>query len=218
MNPIALCIDTISKHAGITLIKEDKGFYLSLEPKNASETIIETIDHVLQKTELSLSDLTAIVVMKGPGSFTGLRVGISVANQLAHQLKLPIKGVTTNEWFLVNQDHETIYVQSMNRAEFYVSDGSNTKIITIDMLSEFGGKKWVGELKFDHADKIPQPLHNINESLSIGGNWKTVADSIQWENNSTQKYELVEPFYGKEPNITTSKKKLSPFLQEPHTN
>ncbi|KPJ70104.1 hypothetical protein AMJ51_02590, partial [Microgenomates bacterium DG_75] len=52
----------------------------------------ELIDQVLKEEKKSLKSLTEIEVNLGPGSFTGLRVGVSVANALAWALKIPING------------------------------------------------------------------------------------------------------------------------------
>jgi len=90
-----LCIDTISSAAGITLVNSEFALHLPLDPQNSSEGIVTTIDKALKKAKISLADLQGIFVIKGPGSFTGLRVGLSVANQFAHQLKLPIVGLRT---------------------------------------------------------------------------------------------------------------------------
>ena|SRR3990167_4499246 len=48
--------------------------------------------------QLDLSDIEGIVVYKGPGSFTGLRIGISVANALAYGLKIPIIAESGENW------------------------------------------------------------------------------------------------------------------------
>lgn len=60
--------------------------------EHQSQKLLELIDQVLKKERKSLKDLTAIEVNLGPGSFTGLRVGIAVANALGWALKLPING------------------------------------------------------------------------------------------------------------------------------
>lgn len=44
------------------------------------------------------SDLTGLAIFRGPGSFTGLRIGCTVVNTLAHELSLPIVGVTGDDW------------------------------------------------------------------------------------------------------------------------
>lgn len=46
----------------------------------------------------TMHDITAIGVMRGPGSYTGLRIGLTVLNTLASSLQVPIVGTTANDW------------------------------------------------------------------------------------------------------------------------
>jgi tRNA threonylcarbamoyladenosine biosynthesis protein TsaB len=57
-----------------------------------SEAVIPLIDKLLKKNNLALKDVNTIEVSEGPGSFTGLRVGISIANALGFLLKIPVNG------------------------------------------------------------------------------------------------------------------------------
>ena len=58
-----------------------------------SQTLLSMINLLLKRNKLSLKDLKGIIVVQGPGSFTGLRVGISVANSLGYGLETPVVGV-----------------------------------------------------------------------------------------------------------------------------
>jgi tRNA threonylcarbamoyladenosine biosynthesis protein TsaB len=62
-----------------------------------SEAALPLIDDLLKKNNLSLKDLSGIDVFEGPGSFTGLRVGISIANALGFLLKIPVNGKKVGE-------------------------------------------------------------------------------------------------------------------------
>ena len=53
---------------------------------------------MLDEQGKTLEDLTGIVAYQGPGSFTGLRIGLSVANALAYGLSIPIVGATGDDW------------------------------------------------------------------------------------------------------------------------
>lgn len=52
----------------------------------------------LAEHDLTVHDLTALGVLRGPGSFTGLRIGITIMNTLADALQLPIVGTTGDDW------------------------------------------------------------------------------------------------------------------------
>ena len=60
--------------------------------KLGSQVLLPMIVKILKKNELNLKDLTAIEVNCGPGSFTGTRVGVSVANALGFALNIPVNG------------------------------------------------------------------------------------------------------------------------------
>jgi tRNA threonylcarbamoyladenosine biosynthesis protein TsaB len=63
-----------------------------------AETLNSRIEEILNKLSILYEDLDAIAVYKGPGSFTGLRIGISAANALAYSLGVPIIACGGNDW------------------------------------------------------------------------------------------------------------------------
>ena len=211
-----LCIDTTTSYSSITLIdSSEKGnhLHIPLNPQNASEQILEVIDKLISQANIKLSNLKGIYVIKGPGSFTGLRVGIAVANQFAHQLKIPIVGLKTDEWWRFNTDEKDfVFLQSMNKNEIYISKPACRQarlenifqIIPIEELS--GTKKWLGKLSEDHLSKLPSTFTQITDVLSPEETWAKVV--LKAKSSKLTAYDLVEPYYGKEPMITKSKKKL----------
>jgi tRNA threonylcarbamoyladenosine biosynthesis protein TsaB len=89
-----LLIDTAdNKKIKIGLKIDGKSFYLDSNPTALkSQVILILIDKLLKKHKLQITDLNKIEVNLGPGSFTGIRVGVSVANALGFSLKIPING------------------------------------------------------------------------------------------------------------------------------
>lgn len=67
-----------------------------------SEQLVPHISEVLQRSGVAKQDLTAIVVSVGPGSFTGLRIGLATAKAMAYGLQIPLVGVTTMEGLAYN--------------------------------------------------------------------------------------------------------------------
>jgi tRNA threonylcarbamoyladenosine biosynthesis protein TsaB len=63
--------------------------------KTHSELLMPHIARLLEMTEVKKSDVGAVAVSIGPGSFTGLRIGLATAKALAYSLKIPIVGVPT---------------------------------------------------------------------------------------------------------------------------
>ncbi|MBU1017715.1 tRNA (adenosine(37)-N6)-threonylcarbamoyltransferase complex dimerization subunit type 1 TsaB [Patescibacteria group bacterium] len=210
-----LCVDTATAESCIAITDGKKIFFEKLEAKHASDQILEIIDRLIQKAGIQLSDLKAVFVIKGPGSFTGLRVGIAVANQFAHQLKIPIIGLRTEEWYQYQSDEKDfVYIQTMNRDQVYMVGFGKYKrdfpqeIIAIsDCHYELLSRKanWLGQVSDEHQ-KMLSDISRIAEVRSADKVWSEVTRHIAI---SPQKaYDLIEPFYGKDPTITKSKRIL----------
>lgn len=91
-----LYLDTTSEETKIKLFDKngkliDQKIWQS--KKNQSEELLTEIDEILVKNKSSKSKLLGTIADKGPGSYTGLRVGLSTANAMAFSLNIPILGV-----------------------------------------------------------------------------------------------------------------------------
>ena len=91
-----LAIDTSTDRASITLSVGER-IYLEEHhgAKSHAQTILTSIDYLLSKVDVTIAELDGIVFGRGPGSFTGLRVGCSIAKGLAYAHDLPIYPVST---------------------------------------------------------------------------------------------------------------------------
>lgn len=97
---VILLIDTTSNEiikAGLTINGEKYIVEQKLD-KQKSQALLPLIEKILEEKKIKLQDLTEIQVNPGPGSFTGIRVGITVANTLAFLLKVPLNRKPIGEY------------------------------------------------------------------------------------------------------------------------
>jgi tRNA threonylcarbamoyl adenosine modification protein YeaZ len=94
-----LAIDTSTDTASLALVQDDEVLAeLTWRcGRNHSTQLLPQLSHLLNQTGLSLQSANCIIVARGPGSYNGLRVGISTAKGLAFSLGIPIIGISTLE-------------------------------------------------------------------------------------------------------------------------
>ena len=85
-----LFIDTSSSEK-IVIGLDDERFETEAR-KDKSQKLLPFIDELLKKKKKTVKDITEIEINTGPGSFTGLRVGVSIANTLGWVLGIPVNG------------------------------------------------------------------------------------------------------------------------------
>lgn len=94
-----LSIDTSNYVLGIGLLDENQvmGEYISNLKKNHSVRVMPAIQALINECSVKPAELSKIVVAKGPGSYTGVRIGVTIAKTLAWTLNIPISGVSSLE-------------------------------------------------------------------------------------------------------------------------
>ncbi|RFU60045.1 tRNA (adenosine(37)-N6)-threonylcarbamoyltransferase complex dimerization subunit type 1 TsaB [Bacillus sp. V59.32b] len=99
-----LAIDTSNFALGIALAEEENvvGEYITNINKNHSLRVMPAIETLLNDCDTKPSDLEKIVVARGPGSYTGVRIGVTIAKTMAWGLKIPIAGVSSLEVLAAN--------------------------------------------------------------------------------------------------------------------
>lgn len=92
-----LAVDTAGKTAGVALLQDDRLLYECYLDAGMthSETIMPLIDNCLKFCHLTCADIDVYGVNAGPGSFTGLRIGLAVVKGLALPRQIPCAGVST---------------------------------------------------------------------------------------------------------------------------
>ena len=107
-----LGIDTSTKIATIAVIDEEKllGEYTISQEMSHSENLIPMVKELLLNLHLKIHDIDLYGVAIGPGSFTGLRIGVAAVKSFAHLFQKPIVGVSTLEAMAYNLPHNKIVV------------------------------------------------------------------------------------------------------------
>lgn len=102
---LILTIRTDKPEAEISLYKDDQQLTSLTWPahRQLAETIHIKIKELLESQGHTLSDIQGIAAFQGPGSFTGLRIGLSVANALADAKNIPIVAVMGDDWIVRGQ-------------------------------------------------------------------------------------------------------------------
>ena len=99
-----LAVDSSGLVASVAIVEDDNliAEYTVNYKKTHSQTLLPMLDEIVRMTETDLNSIDAIAVAKGPGSFTGLRIGAATVKGLAFALDKPIIGVPTVEGLAMN--------------------------------------------------------------------------------------------------------------------
>ena len=128
----SLFIDTHSSLITVALINEHEILKCEQESINShSIYLLPMIDELISKNNLKMSDLKEILVVNGPGSFTGIRIGLSVAKTLAYCLNIPIKTISSLTAYLISNEGENklAIIEDNKGCYFSVFDKDNKQII-----------------------------------------------------------------------------------------
>ena len=100
--------------------------YSWLAHRNLASEILEKIEYLLAKNNASIQSLTGIIIFTGQGSFTGLRIGTTVANTLAYSLTIPIVSAQGDTWL----DEGIASVDSQKASVYVLPEYSSEPNIT----------------------------------------------------------------------------------------
>ncbi len=206
-----LSIETSQSLCGACLYFSDNNYFESvIFQKNIhAEKLFELINKVLEEAKINVNELGSIAVSSGPGSFTGLRIGMSAVKGLAFGAQLPILPVPTFDAFALQissylpPDSEFIIVNKVNVEEVYFAkfkSGIN-KYSYIENLSILKKQELVkiltGQNYFGNAN-IEEYAQNDQKSINL------IAPSpffvAKWaklfgKELLTYDYEYLEPTY-----------------------
>ncbi|MGN1371694.1 MAG: tRNA (adenosine(37)-N6)-threonylcarbamoyltransferase complex dimerization subunit type 1 TsaB [Candidatus Coprovivens sp.] len=135
-----LFIDTHDKNVLIILFKDGKIFNMEniLTTNKHSEVTMPTIDKVLSKSNVDIKEISSIIVVNGPGSFTGERIAVTIAKTFAYCLNIPIRVIDALSILALNVDRDikNIALEDRNGAFIGTFDKNCNIIKPLQYLSK----------------------------------------------------------------------------------
>ncbi len=172
-----LFISTFDKIITIGLLKDGKVLDTNIKESTQNHSVytMPMIESILNKNKVDVKKLSEIIVVNGPGSFTGVRIGVTIAKTFAYTLNIPIKTITSLLAYAVSldsNDKKVITISDM-KGKYVGYFDYNNKVIEYIYLknSEFSDyiknkeKYLVVDNKFD-LEKIYKYLLNVESTLS----------------------------------------------------
>ena len=212
-----LHIETSSKNCSVAISDGEKILCLCEEVSEnykQSESLHTFIEWALEGAEIALKDLDAVSLGKGPGSYTGLRIGAASAKGFCYGLKIPLIATNSLETMIepfLNKDYDFIIpLIDARRMEVYTAifegktgemlTDTEAKILDETSFQEFVGKKviFVG----DGAKKAKEILQltnaEFNDSIYPSAKYLIKRALEKFNTNELEDTAYFEPFYLKD--------------------
>ena len=190
-----LGIDTSTMAANVAVLEDDKLIceYTINTKKTHSQKLMPMIENMLKLSDLDIKEIDAIAICVGPGSFTGLRIGMATAKAMAHVNNIPLIGVNSLEILGANMDlcnrnicsildaqRNQVYMNKYILKDYKITELEEISIKAIDELLEeisSSNEDWVlvGEAVYKYEDKIRE-ISNIE--IPAASNNVTKAGSL----------------------------------------
>lgn len=166
-----LTIDTTTKITALALGDNDRiieEIFLHTG-KTHSERLIPMLNQLMEAAEWTMEDIDLIGVVRGPGSFTGIRIGIATAQGLAQVMKIPLIGVLSLDvisWAGYERDEDIVVILDARKNEWYAAVYSwqgNTRVQVIPPCAQT-------------PDKLLAELVNRGSKVCFAGDAVKVAE------------------------------------------
>lgn len=236
MSNLILCIETGTDICSVGIAKEGELISLreSDEGRDHARKVGVFVDELLRETGIAPDDLSAVAVGKGPGSYTGLRIGVSFAKGLCYGLGIPLLSVGSLDalaevaredyeaGILAVDDWENAYLCPMvdaRRMEVYAqvfdTEGKPqnevaAEIVTPESFATFRHQADRPFVIFGSGARKCAPVLEDALLLNITPSARGLARlaQLEFEAGHTEDIAYFEPFYLKDFVVTTSKKRL----------
>ena len=223
---LILNIETATKNCSVSLANEGKTIALREFNEGGyshAEKLHVFIEEVLEEAKVKALDLKAVAVSKGPGSYTGLRIGVSAVKGLCFALNIPLISINTLESLAQSTSITEgciIPLLDARRMEVYscVFNESNTLVrdVEAEIITEASFQEVLSENKCyflgDGAEKCKGVITHENaiflEDKFPSSNEMSALSYIKYKKNDIEDVAYFEPFYLKDFVAIKSKKNL----------
>ena len=137
------------------------------DTRNHSEIAIPTLQELLKKIDVKLNELDEIIVVNGPGSFTGVRIGVTIAKTLAYSLNIKIKTITSLEAFGVSAKSVFDIVTIADTKGFYSALYKKGAFIDFEYRKNADFNEYINANNYECAETNDYDYRNIINYLSI---------------------------------------------------
>ena len=181
-----LSLETASEICSVAILEDNKVIKeLHLENGNThSQNLMPLIEQILNDTNLSLKDIDLYSCDKGPGSFTGIRIGISTIKAFRDVTLKPIIGISSLEALTYNVKSNTDFICS-------IIDAKNDNVY-YGIFKNDDEKTKIGEFNFNHINNLLQYLKTekfLNKKIFFVGNGSIVyKNMIEFELNTNAQF------------------------------
>lgn len=224
--PIILNIETSTKNCSVSIVEDGKIIALKelVDMKYShAEKLHPFISEMLEEGNVSLTQIDAVAVSKGPGSYTGLRIGVSAAKGLAFAFDIPLISVNTLQSLAMSVQLDSGVIIPMldaRRMEVYSAvfntDFEQIRAIEAEIIDEKSFQKYLEEGKVyllgDGAQKCKEIITHPN-AVFIDDKFPSAKEMAilsyeKYTKNDIEDVAYFEPFYLKDFIANKEKSKL----------
>ena len=216
---LILNIETSSKNCSVSLSSMGKllsHFELEDDKYRHSELLTSTIQDILSNEKINIKDLDAISIGVGPGSFTGLRIGFSVAKGLCYPHKIKLIGISTLKILANSLDSKSNNIISLINDKgnyFYLSKYNSDLDELIPPRIEFIDQEFLNKMidnsttivvndisSYHLIGKIINKKVNLIKNVISSSNMTSLSQK-SFNNNEFEDIAYAEPVYVKKPYV-----------------
>ncbi len=213
-----LNLETSSKNCSVSLLKEDKIINLIEQEDDSyrhSELLTSFIDQILSKEKIKPENLSAVAIAKGPGSFTGLRIGFSVAKGICFPYKTPIIGINSLEILarsykpkkdeyilsLINDKNDSFYSMVLD-SDYNEVEKPSVEVIDKNYISRYG--KLNSLVIVCNTKSIKEIINEKSVKIEVNSISAKHMENMSKQNFDKKNFEdlaYFEPMYIKKPYV-----------------